>query len=329
MDCLIDSIGIIGCGTSSPASGIFINSFAGMSLESIEAIADAEQGDYIGVWADVQKNASRRLSTDVSVELGKRYKLNRLASSIDLGREIDSTTTTTADTEYRGLLFDTDKDYSDSSLYKHSALQSHYIQSVSVYSGVSVTGSTLKIVDHITNTTLGTFTQDLSIGWNLIPINSSYSGRRIAVGIDSSSINSVKLDVPVNIQWPFYCSSAIEGFKWTVGGNVSSGTKGDNSYGMSVVYGVRCSYDNLICNNADLFYLPYAYLCALELTVQRQFSSSINRWTLASDEAEKLRLYYEAEYQKVLTQVCHSITLSYSDCCLECDSTYDIIESIP
>ena len=69
------------------------------------------------------------------------------------------------------------------------------------------------------------------------------------------------------------------------------------------------------------------YLLAINLTVQRQFSTRINRWTLQQKEAEGLKLYFESEYQKVLNQVVYGINLDESDCCLECDSTYTVQET--
>ena len=103
----------------------------------------------------------------------------------------------------------------------------------------------------------------------------------------------------------------------------------NESYGLSVVYGVRCSYETLVCNNKDQFYLAWLYLLAIQLTIQRQFSNQINRWTLNQKEAEDLRIYFEMEYQRILKQTCDSINLSLRDCCLECDAPINIVTHIP
>lgn len=75
MDCLIDYIGVLVCGTESSGSGQFINSLPGISLESIDKIADSEQITYKGVWDDVQAEAANRFYVDVINELTKCYEL--------------------------------------------------------------------------------------------------------------------------------------------------------------------------------------------------------------------------------------------------------------
>ena len=75
MDCLIDYIGIRVCGNETSGSGQFINSLPGISLESIDKIADSEQITYKGVWNDVQTEASNRFYVDVVNELTKCYQL--------------------------------------------------------------------------------------------------------------------------------------------------------------------------------------------------------------------------------------------------------------
>jgi len=75
MDCLIDYIGLRVCGNETSGSGQFINSLPGISLESIDKIADSEQITYKGVWDDVQAEAWNRFYIDVINELSKCYQL--------------------------------------------------------------------------------------------------------------------------------------------------------------------------------------------------------------------------------------------------------------
>lgn len=75
MDCLTDYIGLKICGNETSDSGQFINSLPGISLESVDKIADAEQITYAGVWADVQAEAANRFYIDVVNELSKCYQL--------------------------------------------------------------------------------------------------------------------------------------------------------------------------------------------------------------------------------------------------------------
>lgn len=75
MDCLLDYIGLRVCGTETSGSGQWINTLPGISLESVDKIADAEQITYRGVWNDVQIEASNRFYIDVINELTKCYQL--------------------------------------------------------------------------------------------------------------------------------------------------------------------------------------------------------------------------------------------------------------
>jgi hypothetical protein len=79
MDCWIDYIGISYCPGiyEQPGSGIYLNSLPGISIQSIDAIADSEQITYLGVWADVQASAVAQFRIDVIGELNKCFKLNR------------------------------------------------------------------------------------------------------------------------------------------------------------------------------------------------------------------------------------------------------------
>lgn len=77
MVCLRDYIGLSLCRAyESPASGVYINSLPGLSIESIEKIADQEQVNYLGVWSDVQDNAIEQFKIDVRSEISKCYQLS-------------------------------------------------------------------------------------------------------------------------------------------------------------------------------------------------------------------------------------------------------------
>lgn len=77
--CLIGYIGFQACGGiyEAPASGLYINSLPGISLESIDKIADSEQVTYLGVWGDAQTEAAIRFKTDFIAEVTKCYKITR------------------------------------------------------------------------------------------------------------------------------------------------------------------------------------------------------------------------------------------------------------
>jgi len=77
LDCLIGYIGLTNCvGVyEAPESGLYINSLPGISLESIDKIADSEQITYVGVWSDAQTEAAARFRIDVIAEITKCHKI--------------------------------------------------------------------------------------------------------------------------------------------------------------------------------------------------------------------------------------------------------------
>lgn len=80
MTCFIDYIGLSYCTVGvyeQPASGIYLNSLPGISIENIDKIADSEQISYLGVWDDVQKFALAQFRLDVINEIKKCYALNK------------------------------------------------------------------------------------------------------------------------------------------------------------------------------------------------------------------------------------------------------------
>lgn len=78
LTCLTDFIGLQNCGGvyEQSESGLYINSLPGISLESIDKIADSEQITYRGVWDDVQTEAGVRFKIDFISEITKCYKIN-------------------------------------------------------------------------------------------------------------------------------------------------------------------------------------------------------------------------------------------------------------
>ena len=72
LNCLKNWILVQGCTTSTPDSGLFINQLPGIELEMIDSLADEQQVDFKGVYADILEWAIRRLEEDVD-HLGKIF----------------------------------------------------------------------------------------------------------------------------------------------------------------------------------------------------------------------------------------------------------------
>jgi hypothetical protein len=86
LDCFINFVGLIRCGAySEPSeSGQYINTLPGLTLDQFNKIAESEQRNYTGVWADIQAEASARFYTDILQEILTCFKLNKNIDYEDL-----------------------------------------------------------------------------------------------------------------------------------------------------------------------------------------------------------------------------------------------------
>ncbi|MCW3466497.1 hypothetical protein [Chitinophaga nivalis] len=77
LQCLTGYIGLMGCGSAEPGSGLYINSLPGISLEMMDNIADAEQKTFLGVWNEIQKRGILSFRTYFMAQLNKCYQINQ------------------------------------------------------------------------------------------------------------------------------------------------------------------------------------------------------------------------------------------------------------
>lgn len=79
MNCFINHIGLTNCTTGVydvPASGIYLNSLPGITIENVDKVASNDQITYLGLWDDVQEFALAQFRLDVMNEIKKCYKIN-------------------------------------------------------------------------------------------------------------------------------------------------------------------------------------------------------------------------------------------------------------
>lgn len=57
-------------------SGLYINQLPGISLKSIERLADAEQGNFLGVWRDIQHRALMKFGIAFRARLNTNHSIS-------------------------------------------------------------------------------------------------------------------------------------------------------------------------------------------------------------------------------------------------------------
>lgn len=348
MNCLIDFVPIRTCETTTSPSGRFINELPGIELRMIDKLADEEQADFNGVFDDVQNRAATRLKNDVIAAFANKYRLKQIYKSIDIGRKVDSATVIAAGTNYRGAMIELND---EGMQYVHSNLMSIYVDKIRVYlDGEKET--TIKVYDLDTEEELYTQTFTGVQGWNDKNILQSFTARRISVVADFTNSESVLLDINSINNYPFSdwfdgcCTLSFDnstvgrvtGITSTIADKFNL-TESQNTHGVSVVFSVKCAYDNIICNNKELFIAPWMYLLGSELMSERLYTSRLNEYTsIKRDDATRLKQMFEAQYRGgvvdeinypgELNQAIYSIELSDKDACIECDAKIRFIESV-
>jgi hypothetical protein len=349
-DCLLDFIGIKDCTIATvPESGIYINDLPGIEIQNIDQIANAEQSTFVGVWTEIQKRALRRFKTDVIAEFGKRYKLRQVQQTVDLGKVIDTTSTTVAAVEWRGFTLELND---EDERWVNSNMQTISIQQLYLYLPGAV-NTTIKVFDLDLGDELYTYALTGALGWNTIKVGQMFTASRIYVCYDATAINSVELDITdMPLDSNSYCSNGywfthwncsdsytkLKGAKTTKTATVTSVTEGDNTFGLSGVFSVKCTFDNVICNNKEHFAEALLHCLGSELMTERINSSRINRWTTVDKpKAQELRKYFEARYKggtydeityegELAIAVC-GIDLNTNDKCLQCDNLFRFVEA--
>jgi len=330
-ECLIDYIGLQGCSVVDPPSGLFVNSLPGISLKSIDNTADAEQVNYQGVWDDVQVRATRRLFTKIKAEFSKRYRIKNVTQSVDLLEGIDTASLTALAAKYRGFIIDLDN-FENTDGYVASNFQEINIQHLMLYLPAAV-NTTIKIFNLNTGVEEDSFSVTGAIGWNTVQVNTKYTARKLFVAYNATLVNGVELDL-LNEGSCFCndCQAIIKGGESNITTTVfnSGVTRCQNTFGLSGVFSIQCSYNAFICANKETFANALWYLLGSELLFELSHSPRINFYTtINAAKAKELRSEFEIIFQEELMNAIDGIDLNLCDCCLECHNQVIIKENMP
>lgn len=353
MECLRNYIGIKSCGFAPSDSGMYINSLPGVEFANIDQIANPDQQNYAGVWADVQDRAVLRFREDVLGMISgfdRKYKLKQIAQTVDLGKQITQVLTPALATK-RGHTIELNEIGAQCVC---SNMQTIYIQAVQIYLGVQK-DINLFITDIDLQQVLLTKTillADTVVGWNVFKIDQEFEVSRLSVTYDVTNIDAITLDLSNFIlgdvftspdqvcsscgwngtgmwfEWGCSCVAICQGIQSTSGAEVY----GSNTFGVSTLYSIRCTYNNIVCKNKKAFASAFRWCLGIELMTERIYTSRINKWTTVDyKKATELRSEYEIQYrggalkdggliEGSLKTIIYGIDLNLSDCCLTADA---------
>jgi hypothetical protein len=343
VDCLTDYIGLVGCSDSEPESGLYINDLPGVTLESIAKIGNAEQETYLGTWNEIQKRGRKKFATRISAKLLERYKIRSITESVNLLRYIDTVNNQTAlGLNWRGFTIELAP--KSTQHFVSSAFQRIFIKELSLYfKQVSGSPVALKVFDLDSGEVLGTYEiTDPVIGWNTVSVNTSFNHYRLFAAFDATLVASVWQEISefsINSFCDCVCSiygdcdARIRGAKSaTLDATLTDDdlTFDQNTYGLTGIFTIGCSYENLVCNNRQVFDTSLWYLMGVELMLERLYSDRLNRYTTVDlKTASELKDYFQAEFDKEMEIAVGGINLDSADCCIECNAPIMVVESIP
>ena len=109
MTCLTDYIGLRGCSSSIPPSGLYVNDLPGISLKQIVSLSNEEEKTYLELWDMIQRRAQNRFSLDVREQMGKAYKIKSINQGINInGISAGTGTATEPNGAYYGFTLEYD-----------------------------------------------------------------------------------------------------------------------------------------------------------------------------------------------------------------------------
>lgn len=331
---------------------MYLNTLPGVELAGIEGLADADQSSFQGVFDDIQERAIERFRIDVIGRLSgfnSRYRLKQITQTVDLGSEIgDQIPHASTDT---GLVIELNN---PNDQFVCSNMQTLYVQSIQFYA-VNAGNFTITVRDADLLTVLDTFVVAGVVGWNVTACDKFYDARRVSITVGVVGITTVSLDLSqFNLSgfanngygygyWGWNnglwfnggCSGSAQVRGYESDANGQNVIYGQDTYGVSCVFSVRCTYNNIVCKNKRYFASAFRLCLGIELMTERIYTSRINKWTTVdAKKAQKLRAEFEAQYrggelkdgdistfyEGELKKACDSIDIDLTDCCLEADA---------
>jgi len=308
MSCLKEIIGVLGCNEKPPL--VYLNSLPGISIKSLDMIANEDKITFLGVIDDIITRAGMRLEIDLFAMAGVQFA--DATETYCIGRIKEPLQLISGQAGLQGIIFTFNQ-----SKYLVLNLLSIYFRS---YRDQTLT---FYISDLVTNETYDVIEAELFEGENEIVINKKYFPRRHSNKLFVSYEGSSTL---------YYSSTSDNCFDdcdcFTADchiepcGNKTQGykiNKTNETYGLGVKWVEECSLERLICENASRFRNAILYAAGIEYVLEVMGSSRLNRFTQTQNtDLQKLMLIYESYYKKAMQAAVKSINFC-DDCCFRCE----------
>lgn len=326
LTCLDNFIGLRGaCTSTTPVSGRYVNDLPGVDLRMLSNLSSEEQRDYDGVWQEIYRRSLNELEGDVVVRMQKYFKKSQLLENRQVGYFSSPAVTEGASAEYKGVALD---------LYgtKYTSI---FINEVGLWMGADG-AVTIKVFDFRAGQELDSLSFTGTEGMNYFQINKEYFAygqkAQIFVCYNATTVASQESKVyfPDDTQATDYITP--RGAKISTASAVTEAnlTFTADTYGLSVNYNAQCSINRMICSIKDLLVPALYYKLAEQVSVEREFSQRLNKYTLFNNErAKELREHYGEKYTQTLDATLNDLEMVADGDCIECEKERTYQYSIP
>jgi len=337
MDCLNNYIGIKGCTDPDPESGLYINDLEGISLESVDKLANSEQLTYLGVWAEVQKRGLKKFSTKLTNYFRTKYRIKKLLDRYRFGRKVDTTEIAPAALNIiRGISIklnpSSDAEFSPFITLNLSNIQFFTqdagdveFQIFNSDTGEKLWEKTITLITGGANEIFASFT-----------VPALTFPRELVLIYKADAINTPKTTLGDNTGGGCgcgcsignCCSAELRGIEYNTATEETTYSD-ENSFGFRGFVSLQCSYDGLVCASRDLFAVALWYFLGAEMMRERINSPRLNKYTTVNKAgAEKLLEDFTEVYENEMETAADAIDLDSENCCIECSAVIQYVETL-
>jgi len=334
MNCLQNYIGLQGCSTDVPLSGVYINDYPGMSSELMEKIATPEQASYIGMWNSAQAVAYVRIKRDIQLALfqSAEAQLDQVLfqTSKNFVQQWQQIQTVPQEAILKGAFVS----------IQGSKYLSLRIKQLFVYNAGStvVTACPWYIYQTQDGSILDQGTYDMQPGMNYVPINnefySDFDKINIMAAVDCTNLETTtgmfidwgwnQMDLECATRFTYLWRNGWSIFPVTAPLGYGFGDSWSQDNSQSGVYmdaQLLCSLDSFICQQKEFLVDAWANLLCYQILWAKVASPRANYFSQGNREfTERAMATFLDGYNQSLAIWARQLNLRGEGLCFNCDN---------
>ena len=334
MNCLLNYIGLQGCTSDAPLSGLYINDYPGMSSELLEKIATPEQASYVGMWNSAQAVSYQRIKRDIQLALfeSAEAQLDQVLfqTSKNFVQQWQQIQTVAPEAILKGAFVSV----------QGSKYLSLRIKQLFVYNAgsVTVTNCPWFIYQTQDGKVLDQGTYDLEPGMNYVPINnefySDFDKINIMAAVDCTNLETTtgmfvdwgwnQMDIECATRFTYLWRNGWSIFPVTAPLGYGFGDSWSQDNSQSGVYmdaQLLCSLDSFICQQKEFLVDAWANLLCYQILWAKVASPRANYFSQGNREfTERAMATFLEGYQQSLAIWARQLNLRGEGLCFNCDN---------